>query len=224
MASTRRILDLLDVSPRIVDGADRAAHARSRGEVRFEDVRFAYASGPEVLQGLDLDVPAGETHAIVGATGAGKSTDRQAAAAALRRHRRAGHGRRPRPAGPDAPLAARCLRLVSQDVFLFHGTVWENIDLRPTRRDAGARSSGPPSSPRQTTFIAALPDGLRHHRRRARPEALRRAAPAAVDRPGDPGRPAGAGARRGHLRGRQRDRGRDPALAGPRRPRAHRRS
>ena len=45
-----------------------------RGAVRFEEVRFSYAEGPEVLQGLDIDIPAGETHAVVGLTGAGKST------------------------------------------------------------------------------------------------------------------------------------------------------
>ena len=44
------------------------------GAVRFEDVHFSYNSGPEVLHGLDIDVPAGETHAVVGLTGAGKST------------------------------------------------------------------------------------------------------------------------------------------------------
>ncbi len=48
--------------------------AHVRGHVRFEDVRFAYGTGPEVLHGIDLDVPAGTTVALVGHTGAGKST------------------------------------------------------------------------------------------------------------------------------------------------------
>ena len=89
MASTRRILDLLAVRPRSIEGARRLSRPAA-GAVRFEDVRFAYPTGPEVLRGLDLDVPAGETHAIVGATGAGKSTIVQAAAAALRRRPAAG--------------------------------------------------------------------------------------------------------------------------------------
>ena len=88
MASTRRILDLLAVDPTIVDGV-LALPAPVRGEVRFESVRFAYGPSPTptvvgtgdgerprrpVLDAFDLVVPPGETHAIVGSTGAGKST------------------------------------------------------------------------------------------------------------------------------------------------------
>jgi ATP-binding cassette subfamily B protein len=82
------ILDLLAVDPTIVDGA-HALPAPVLGEVRFESVRFAYGPSPSVagtgnadahrnrrpvLDGFDLVVPPGETHAIVGSTGAGKST------------------------------------------------------------------------------------------------------------------------------------------------------
>ena len=61
MASTRRILDLLSVEPTIQEGPGRLPEPVA-GAVRFEDVRFSYASGPEVLRGLDIDIPAGETH------------------------------------------------------------------------------------------------------------------------------------------------------------------
>ena len=73
MASTRRILGLLDVKPTIIEGPSMLPKPVA-GAVRFEDVRFSYNTGPEVLHGLDIDVPAGETHAVVGLTGAGKST------------------------------------------------------------------------------------------------------------------------------------------------------
>ena len=57
-----------------MDSANAVDLVQTAGHVAFEDVRFAYGRGPEVLHGLDLDVPAGTTVALVGHTGAGKST------------------------------------------------------------------------------------------------------------------------------------------------------
>src|SRR5690606_25557220 len=73
MASTRRILGLLDVQP-VARPGSTALPTPVRGEIRFEGVRFGYGAGTDILRGVDLQVPAGQTHAIVGATGAGKST------------------------------------------------------------------------------------------------------------------------------------------------------
>jgi ATP-binding cassette, subfamily B, bacterial len=126
MASTRRILDLLDVEPAIAPGA-KALPRPVRGAVRFADVRFRYASGPEVLSGLDIDIPAGETHAVVGLTGSGKST---LVKLLLRLYE---------PTGGTVSVDGIDVReltfaelrgamgFVSQDVFLFDGTVAENI-------------------------------------------------------------------------------------------------
>lgn len=130
MASTRRVLDLLDVAPRIVDGPRELPRQDVRGEVRFDSVRFAYGAGSLVLDGLDLPCPVGRTTAIVGATGAGKST---IVKLLLRLYEddRPDAGR----IGLDG-LDVRELRLadlrrsialVSQDVYLFDGTVRENI-------------------------------------------------------------------------------------------------
>jgi ATP-binding cassette, subfamily B, bacterial len=125
MASTRRVLDLLDVPHSIIDGPRR--HGRVRGDVRFDGVRFSYASGDEVLRGLDLHVPAGDTHAIVGATGAGKST---VVKLLLRLYDVTG-GRVTIDGIDVRDLVIADLRratgLVSQDVFLFHGSVRENL-------------------------------------------------------------------------------------------------
>ncbi len=130
MASTRRILDLLDVAPRIVDGPRELPRQAVRGEVRFDAVRFAYGSGALVLDGLDLACPAGQTTAIVGATGAGKST---IVKLLLRLYEddRPDAGRITLDGFDVRELRLADLRrsiaLVSQDVYLFDGTVRENI-------------------------------------------------------------------------------------------------
>lgn len=127
MASTRRTLDLLAVQPALNDGHTPLPRADVRGDLRFDAVSFAYPTGPPVLRDISLDVPAGRTLAIVGPTGAGKSTliklllrfhDPTAGAVRLDghdlRHLRVADLR-------------HAMGLVSQDVFLFHGTVRDNI-------------------------------------------------------------------------------------------------
>ncbi|MEP7055094.1 MAG: ABC transporter ATP-binding protein [Actinomycetota bacterium] len=128
MASTRRILDLLAVPPAVLPGT-AALPAPVVGAVRFEDVHFGYGppGGAEVLRGLTVDVPAGETHAIVGSTGAGKST---IVKLLLRLYEPSG-GRITVDGNDIRDLTFGSLRgaigFVSQDVFLFHGSVAENI-------------------------------------------------------------------------------------------------
>jgi len=127
MASTTRILDLLDIKPQIQSGDVALPLEKVRGEVEFRDVHFRYKNGVEVLKGLSLHIPAGTTAAIVGATGAGKSTviklllrfyDPTAGVITLD-----GHDLREL----RIEDLRRAIGLVSQDVFLFHGTVRENI-------------------------------------------------------------------------------------------------
>ncbi len=158
MASTRRILDLLAVEPSIVPGTRRLP-VPVRGEIAFEDVRFAYADGQPVLRGLDLHVPAGETHAVVGLTGAGKST---IVKLLLRFYDPTGG--HVRVDGVDVrDLAFTELRgvtgFVSQDVFLFDGTVAENIAYgRP-----GASQETIAEAARLaevTEFVERLPEGF----------------------------------------------------------------
>ncbi len=72
-ASTARILGLLNETSRVNPGTVSLT-GPARGRIELHNVRAGYADGPDVLKGIDLVVPAGETHAIVGATGAGKST------------------------------------------------------------------------------------------------------------------------------------------------------
>jgi ABC-type multidrug transport system fused ATPase/permease subunit len=74
VAALDKIMDVLAEQPRVTDDPAAVALPRLRGHVRFDDVHFAYETGPEVLHGIDLDAAAGATVALVGHTGAGKST------------------------------------------------------------------------------------------------------------------------------------------------------
>ncbi len=156
MASTRRILDLIGEEAGLTDGHVRLTDPL--GALELREVRFAYRDGNEVLQGLDLRVPAGETHAVVGSTGAGKST----LVKLLLRLEDVTGGSVHLDGHDVRDLRIRDLRrayaLVSQDVFLFHGTVRENVvygrpDATDTEVEAAARLA------EAHAFIAALPQG-----------------------------------------------------------------
>lgn len=127
MASAVRILHLLGIERQINEGQVSLPVADVKGSMRLENVQFAYSDGREIIKDLTLDMPAGDTIAIVGATGAGKST---VIKLLLRyydvtagRVRLDGHDLR------DLKLEdiRQAIGLVSQDVFLFHGTVRQNI-------------------------------------------------------------------------------------------------
>ncbi|MCA9893099.1 MAG: ABC transporter ATP-binding protein [Anaerolineae bacterium] len=127
MASTARIMDLLDVETELFDGDVVLPTADVKGEVVFDDVYFEYKNGAKVIKGLNFTIGAGDTAAIVGSTGAGKSTIIKLILRLYEVTKGAilldGHDLR--------DLKMKDLRdaigLVSQDVFLFHGTVRENI-------------------------------------------------------------------------------------------------
>ena len=127
VAALDKITDLMDEEPEVRDADDAIELGRIEGHVLFDDVRFAYGRGPEVLHGIDLDVPAGTTVALVGHTGAGKST----IAKLLARFYDPTEGR---ITIDDVDLLRvsqaslrRQLGIVPQEGFLFAGTVAENI-------------------------------------------------------------------------------------------------
>jgi ATP-binding cassette, subfamily B, bacterial len=125
MASTSRILDLLDTQSEIANG--HLPLPDPQGAVTFERVSFAYKTGPPVLAEVDIDIPAGQTVAVVGATGAGKTT----LIKLLLRYADVTGGRVTVDGLDVREVDIGDLRgaigLVSQDVFLFHGTVRDNI-------------------------------------------------------------------------------------------------
>jgi ATP-binding cassette subfamily B protein len=158
MASTRRVLDLLDEPVGVRSGPRRLPLAAVRGALSLRSVTFTYPGRRPLLQGLNLEVPAGETLGVVGSTGSGKST---LVKLLLRFHD---------PQGGSLQLDGIDLQeldltdlraaigLVSQEPFLFHGSVAENIaygsfDATPAaiaRAAALAEAAG---------FIEALPRG-----------------------------------------------------------------
>ena len=171
MASTRRIFELFDVKPTILDGTVDLPIEAVEGAVRFDDVHFAYDPKAPVLDGLELDCPAGLTTAIVGSTGAGKSTIIKM----LLRFYDVDSVR----SGPvlidgcdlrtlSVRQVRRAISLVSQDVYLFDGTIRENIAYGWPGPDDECSHWEPPSDEtlfeasrlaEAHDFIRALPNG-----------------------------------------------------------------
>ncbi|MEV5400420.1 ABC transporter ATP-binding protein [Streptomyces cellulosae] len=162
-ASLEKIAGLLAQTPSVPEPAaprelpDRRSGLSGR-EVVFDDVRFAYRTGGEVLPRFGLTLPAGQTVAVVGSTGAGKST----LAKLLARFYDPSDGRVLLDGVDLCDLTGRDLRrevvMVTQEAFLFSGTVAENIaigrpeatreEIEQVAKEIGAHD-----------FIAALPDG-----------------------------------------------------------------
>ena len=148
VAALDKIMDVMDEEPEVQDRTGARTLPPIEGHVRFDEVRFGYGTeGPEVLHGIDLDVPAGTTVALVGHTGAGKSTIAKLLA------------RFYDPRGgaitiDDIDLRdvtqeslRRQLGIVPQEGFLFAGTVRENIsfgkaDATPAEVVAAAQTVG----------------------------------------------------------------------------------
>ena len=157
LASLRRIAVLRAVEPAMRPGTS-ALPRPIRGELRLEGVTFGYGEGPDVLRDVDLHVPAGETHALVGATGSGKSS-------VLRLLLRFSDPRRGRVLvdGHDLrEVTYASLRqatgYVSQDVLLVDGTVRENVAYgRPDATDAEVEEAA--RAAEADAFICDLPSG-----------------------------------------------------------------
>jgi subfamily B ATP-binding cassette protein MsbA len=158
LAAAQRLFTVLDIEPTISDAPNAAAITVVGGAVRFDNVRFSYGRSDEALKGVTLDVPAGKTVALVGASGAGKSTimnliprfyDVTAGAVTI-------DGQDVR----DVTLASLrgAIGLVSQEVSLFDDTIRANIaygrfGASDAEIEAAARAAA------ADDFIRAFPDG-----------------------------------------------------------------
>jgi ABC-type multidrug transport system fused ATPase/permease subunit len=162
-AALDKIVAVLDEEPEVADRPGARPLPHISGRVRFEDVHFAYGLrggqlSEEVLHGIDLDVPAGTTVALVGHTGAGKST----IAKLLARFYEPTSGRITIDGNDLNDVTMESLRrqlgIVPQEGFLFAGTVAENIafgkpDATPEEIVSAAQTVG------AHDFILRLEDG-----------------------------------------------------------------
>jgi ABC-type multidrug transport system fused ATPase/permease subunit len=158
VAALDKIMDVMEEEPEVRDKAGARDLERINGDVGFENVRFGYGDGPEVLHGIDLDIPAGTTVALVGHTGAGKST----IAKLLARFYDPREGRITIDGVDLRDVTQASLRrqlgVVPQEGFLFAGTVRDNIafgrpDADPAEVAAAAKAVG------AHEFVLALEDG-----------------------------------------------------------------
>ena len=158
MASTSRVMDVLDTRPRLDDGAAAMPTDDVAGRVTFESVTFSYEPQYPVLRDVTIEIPAGSTTAFVGPTGSGKTT----IVKLLLRFYDPDTGS-VRIDGTDVRSVRqkdlrRCVALVSQDVFLFHGTVAENIAYGKPEATA-AEIVAAASIAEAHEFIVELPGG-----------------------------------------------------------------
>ncbi len=158
MASTNRILDVLDTPAEIVSGDGVLDRGQVKGRIEFQDVGFAYRTGFPVLCDIDLDLAPGATTAFVGSTGSGKTTlikllmrfyDVSSGSIIMD-----GHDIR----SLELPHLRRAMAVVGQDVFLFHGTVWDNIAYgKPDANHEEIRHASEVAEAHR--FIMELPEG-----------------------------------------------------------------
>lgn len=161
MALFSRIFEYLDLEPEIKapDHPVPLDPAAVRGDVRFENVHFAYDGGPEVLRGISLQMPAGRSTAVVGPTGSGKST----LGSLLPRLHDVTAGRVTidgvdvRDLAPE--VLAQIVGVVSQESYLTHATIRENLLLAAPEADDSALWRALASA-QIADLIASLPDGL----------------------------------------------------------------
>ncbi|MGE5208798.1 MAG: ABC transporter ATP-binding protein, partial [Alphaproteobacteria bacterium] len=161
-AAGERVFDILDEKPEpgfVAERGDRGDSKRVVGDIRYEDVSFSYAEGLPALRHVSFEAPPGTTTALVGATGAGKST----LVNLLARFYEFDSGQIYVDGKPIRDYNLRTLReaigVVTQESFLFNGSIRENLLMgKPTATDAELWGAVDAANAR--AFIVRLPDGL----------------------------------------------------------------
>ena len=160
-SNLERIFETLDTPPSITDHEDAYDLPPIKGDVKFENITFAYEKGNNILENFNLEVPAGKTIALVGPTGAGKTT----VVNLLSRFYEATEGRVLIDGHNINDVKLYSLRsqvgVMMQDSFVFSGTVMENIRYaRPDATDEDCINAAKLAYCDE--FIRAFPDGYNH--------------------------------------------------------------
>jgi len=157
-SALEKISGVLEEEPTVPEAENPVEFKNAKGNVKFDGVKFQYSTGPVVLHPFDLDIPAGQTIALVGTTGAGKST----LAKLISRFYDPSEGKVTIDGIDIRDISNKDLRrevvMVTQEAYLFSGSVAENIQLgRPEATMdeviAAAKAVG------AHEFILSLPDG-----------------------------------------------------------------
>jgi ATP-binding cassette subfamily B protein len=157
-SALEKISGVLEEQPSVPESGTTVELKDAKGELEFENVKFHYSNGVEIIPELDLRIPAGQTIALVGTTGAGKST----IAKLISRFYDPTQGRVLLDGIDIRDLSSKDLRrsivMVTQEAYLFSGSVAENIALgkpeaTPEEIEQAAKAVG------AHEFILGLPDG-----------------------------------------------------------------
>lgn len=157
-AAMEKISGVLEERPSVPDPVKPTKLADAKGKMDFDDVEFAYNAGKVVLPAFDLHIPSGQTIALVGSTGAGKSTLAKLMARFYDPSRGSVKLDGVDLRDLDTKDMRRAIVMVTQEAYLFSGTVADNIALgKPGASRAEIESSAKAVGAHE--FIMALPDG-----------------------------------------------------------------